>query len=151
MPHSPPRQNRFDRGERKTTRGRRRSRAINRQIETLEAYREQGYLQEDEIRPVIDELLTGDRDEEQFRREAQTLIQRGDARAMEDVANVMDLPQDEPDEPQGETKTQPQIEVIEGGIVVENPGGDRVVGVPARGEASPGTFLEIVSNIQSEM
>lgn len=95
MPQSPPRQNRFDRGERKTTRGRRRSRAINRQIDMLERYRREGYLQEDEIRPVIDELLTGDRDEEQFRREAQTLIQRGDARAMEDVANEMDLPQGE--------------------------------------------------------
>ena len=137
--------------------------AIERQIDALRRLAEEGYLEEDAVRPVIDELLTTGTDEavERFRRQASTLIQRG-----------MDRQQQELDqqEPQGETKTQsryatqpevpavPEEEVVaetkavevqdDTPVVEPDPYTYRVHSMPVA-RASP--LLEVVRTIQSEM
>ena len=76
--------------------------AIERQIELLEDLVKEGYLQEDEIRPVIDNLINNGREAElQFRQQAAALIGRG-----WDIRRETPMALEVQPEPQGETKTQ---------------------------------------------
>ena len=147
-----------------TSAGRIRQNMIDMRIQQLRNYQNQGFLTQEEVNNVVDNLLTtGTREAEiEFFQQARRLIRQGNENMEQQISRYTTQTEEQPQgesksETQGESKSESKITTRH--VFVENPGGSYSVGFRGRelervvGHTLGTTILDITAQQQggSEM